>query len=61
MDCISVVEVLVRARPGAISEDCVRASLLLALKERRTVRLMHNEVEYLIASEKFISSILEGE
>jgi len=57
MRAIEVVEIRVRATAGSAIWDCKEAAALLALTEKRTVRLIHNDVEYVADPNKLAETV----
>jgi hypothetical protein len=56
MRTIEVKEIIVSALPGSAIWDCQYDAALLALTEKRTVRLIHNEQNYVITPSDVMES-----
>ena len=61
MDNIDKVKTCVDASPGSHVVDCIVESIILAMKEKIDVELIHNSKKFLINYEKIVASIRTNE
>jgi hypothetical protein len=57
MESIQVTEIRVCAIAGSGLWDCRKEAAILALKENQTVRLIHNDVEYVADPVRLVESV----